>query len=101
MMLDNKSYIDTYCYYNIAAIYFTTIFVAKKSQKYFAAQQKELGELSGHVEEMYTGHKIVKAFGHEKDSIENFDDINDRLYECRLESTVCFRDYVSSDEFCQ
>ncbi|NJD01757.1 MAG: ABC transporter ATP-binding protein, partial [Ruminiclostridium sp.] len=56
-----------------------TTLIAKKSQKYFAAQQKELGELSGHVEEMYTGHKIVKAFGHEKDSIEKFEAINDRL----------------------
>lgn len=57
-----------------------TTFIAKKSQKYFAAQQKELGGLSGHVEEMYTGHKIVKAFGHEPESIEKFSAINDRLY---------------------
>lgn len=56
-----------------------TVFIAKKSQKYFAAQQKELGKLSGHVEEMYTGHKIVKAFGHEQDAIKKFDDINHRL----------------------
>ncbi|MDP4094066.1 MAG: ABC transporter ATP-binding protein [Bacillota bacterium] len=59
---------------------FTTAMIAKKSQKFFAAQQKELGDLSGHVEEMYTGHKIVKAFGHEKESIEIFSGINDRLY---------------------
>ena len=57
-----------------------TAFVAKHSQKYFAAQQKEIGALNGHVEEMYTGHKIVKAFGHEQDSIEEFKNINDRLY---------------------
>lgn len=57
-----------------------TIFVAKKSQGYFAAQQKELGQLSGHVEEMYTGHKIVKAFGQEKASIEKFEAINNELY---------------------
>jgi len=57
-----------------------TAFVAKRSQKYFAAQQKEIGALNGHVEEMYTGHKIVKSFGHEKDSIEEFRNINDRLY---------------------
>lgn len=56
-----------------------TAFIAKKSQKYFAAQQKELGELSGHVEEMYTGHKIVKAFGREQDAIEEFEAINLRL----------------------
>ncbi|MDT3324152.1 MAG: ABC transporter ATP-binding protein/permease [Bacillota bacterium] len=53
--------------------------IAKKSQKFFAVQQKEIGLLSGHVEEMYTGHKIVKAFGHEKDSIEEFEAINSRL----------------------
>jgi ATP-binding cassette subfamily B protein len=53
--------------------------IAKKSQKYFAAQQKELGLLSGHVEEMYAGHKIVKAFGKEKDSIATFDGINEKL----------------------
>ncbi|MFA6940962.1 MAG: ABC transporter ATP-binding protein, partial [Clostridiaceae bacterium] len=53
--------------------------IAKKSQKFFAIQQKEIGLLSGHVEEMYTGHKIVKAFGHEKDSIEEFEEINSRL----------------------
>jgi ABC-type multidrug transport system fused ATPase/permease subunit len=57
----------------------STMFIAKKSQKFFAVQQKALGELSGHVEEMYTGHKIVKAFGHEKDSIEEFEAINERL----------------------
>jgi len=56
-----------------------TALIAKKSQKYFALQQKELGALSGHVEEMYTGHKIVKAFGHEKDAIEEFETINYRL----------------------
>lgn len=60
---------------------FATAFVAKKSQKNFAAQQKELGELSGHVEEMYTGHRIVKAFGHEKKSVAKFTEINDRLYD--------------------
>src|SRR5947209_20215820 len=58
-----------------------TGFVAKRSQKYFAAQQRELGQLNGHVEEMYTGHTIVKAFGHERDSIETFGAINERLYE--------------------
>lgn len=56
-----------------------TTVIAKKSQKYFALQQKEIGALSGHVEEMYTGHKIVKAFGREKDSIKEFETINSRL----------------------
>ena len=57
-----------------------TSLIAKKSQKYFAGQQKEIGALNGHVEEMYTGHKIVKAFGHESDSIDEFNRINKRLF---------------------
>jgi ATP-binding cassette subfamily B protein len=55
--------------------------VAKRSQKYFAGQQKALGQLNGHVEEMYTGHQVVKAFGREEDSIAKFDTINERLFE--------------------
>ncbi|MFH5186884.1 ABC transporter ATP-binding protein [Paenibacillus sp. TAB 01] len=55
--------------------------VASRSQKHFMGQQKSLGELNGHVEEMYTGHRIVKAFGREAKSVETFDEINDRLYE--------------------
>jgi len=57
-----------------------TMNIAKHSQKHFAAQQKSLGELNGHVEEMYTGHKIVKAYGREDESIETFNSINDKLY---------------------
>ncbi|HBE80233.1 MAG TPA: ABC transporter [Firmicutes bacterium] len=57
-----------------------TAFIAKSSQKNFSAQQKELGDLNGHVEEMFTGHKIVKAFRHETKSIQQFSEINDRLY---------------------
>lgn len=60
---------------------FVTKGVASRSQKFFKSQQKALGELNGHVEEMYTGHKIVKVFGHEKKSIEKFDEINEKLYE--------------------
>jgi len=54
---------------------------AGRSQKFFAGQQKALGELSGHVEEMYTGHQIVKAFGHESEALNKFDNINESLYE--------------------
>ena len=42
-----------------------TMGIAKRSQNYFRRQQRALGELNGHVEEMYAGHKIVKAFGRE------------------------------------
>jgi len=54
---------------------------ASRSQGYFVGQQKELGQLNAHVEEMYTGHQIVKAFGHEHESVEKFNAINDKLYE--------------------
>jgi ATP-binding cassette subfamily B multidrug efflux pump len=59
---------------------FVTTVVAKRSQKYFAQQQRALGELNGHVEEMYTGHKIVKAFGHEAQAVADFDALNEKLY---------------------
>jgi ATP-binding cassette subfamily B protein len=58
-----------------------TMMIAKRSQKFFAGQQKALGQLNGHVEEMYTGHKIVKAFGQEQESIQEFDRINEELFE--------------------
>ncbi|MGG3470486.1 ABC transporter ATP-binding protein [Neobacillus pocheonensis] len=58
-----------------------TASIAKKSQTYFKGQQKSLGQLNGHVEEMYTGHKVVKVFGHEKKSLEKFEEINDQLYQ--------------------
>jgi len=54
--------------------------IASRSQKYFAAQQKSLGKLNGHIKEMYTGHRIVKAFSREKKSIQYFDEINNELY---------------------
>jgi len=57
-----------------------TIIIAKKSQHYFAEQQKWLGSLNGHVEEMYNGHKIVKAFGFEQRSIDEFNQLNDTYY---------------------
>ncbi len=58
-----------------------TMNVAKRSQKYFVGQQRILGELNGHVEEMYTGHKIVKAFGREPASVQRFSEINETLYD--------------------
>ncbi|QAT49044.1 ABC transporter ATP-binding protein [Caproiciproducens sp. NJN-50] len=57
-----------------------TMLIASHSQKYYKAQQKHLGNLSGHTEEMFTGHIIVKAFGREQESIETFEQINDDLY---------------------
>ncbi|MDR1117238.1 MAG: ABC transporter ATP-binding protein/permease [Oscillospiraceae bacterium] len=57
-----------------------TFIIAPRSQRYFVAQQAALGDINGHIEEMFTGHKIVKVFGHEAQSIEEFDGINSRYY---------------------
>jgi len=54
--------------------------IAKRSQAFFRSQQSDLGHLNGHVEEMYAGHKIVKAFGHEQKANEEFDRLNENLY---------------------
>ncbi len=59
---------------------FVTMGIAKRSQEYFRRQQRALGELNGHVEEMYAGHKIVKAFGREGQSIAEFTERNEKLY---------------------
>jgi ATP-binding cassette subfamily B protein len=59
---------------------FVTVVIARRSQEQFRKQQRALGELNGHVEEMYTGHKIVKAFGHEKQSVAEFAELNEKLY---------------------
>ena len=55
--------------------------VTKRSQPLFVAQQKTLGQLNGLVEEMLTGHIVVKAFSRERDNIERFAEINDTLCE--------------------
>ena len=55
--------------------------IAKRSQDFFRRQQSSLGNLNGHVEEMYSGHKIVKAFGHEDKANAQFDELNEKLYD--------------------
>lgn len=58
---------------------FTTVFIAKHSQRFFSKQQKKLGELSSHVEEVYSGHVVVKAYCREKDVTEKFEVVNEEL----------------------
>jgi ATP-binding cassette subfamily B protein len=55
--------------------------IAKRSQKFFMKQQIALGALNGHVAEMYGGHAIVTAFGHERKSIATFDELNETYYD--------------------
>jgi len=65
----------------LPAAFVVTGKIAKRSRKHFTGQQKHLGELNGHVEEMLTGHKIIKAFGMEPQSIREFEQVNDKLYD--------------------
>ncbi|RDW18339.1 ABC transporter [Oceanobacillus arenosus] len=55
--------------------------ILKRSQRHFADQQRTLGQLNGHIEEIYTGHQVVKAFGYEKKAGEQFDSVNEELYQ--------------------
>lgn len=58
-----------------------TMVIAKRSQPHFIAQWKWTGTLNGHVEETFSGHDLVKVFGHRRRSIEEFDEANERMYE--------------------
>ncbi len=60
--------------------------VVKHSQRFFAAQQRSLGNVNGHIEEMYGAHIIMKAFNGEEESMETFDRLNDELYESAWKS---------------
>ena len=63
----------------IGFVLMTTIL--SKSQKYFTSLQKELGNINGHIEEIYSGHNVVKAYNGIEESNKKFDEINDRLFE--------------------
>jgi len=54
--------------------------VMKRSQKYFRGQQKYLGEVNGQIEEIYGGHNVVKVFNKEEDVVEQFEKVNEKLY---------------------
>ncbi|MDD2418364.1 MAG: ABC transporter ATP-binding protein [Oscillospiraceae bacterium] len=65
---------------------FMILGLIKHSQKHFATQQEYLGHINGHVEEMYGGHMVMKAYNGEKASVETFDKLNDKLYESSWKS---------------
>ncbi len=68
----------TLCVLPLSALFISL--VVKRSQKYFISQQKSLGHLNGQIEEVYTGHNIVQAFGREASETEKFEKINNNLY---------------------
>ena len=57
-----------------------------KSQKYFIKRQQELGELNGYIEEVYSGHNVVKAYNGNKEALEKFSKLNEKLYICNKKS---------------
>jgi ATP-binding cassette subfamily B protein len=60
--------------------------VVRQSQKYFSQQQEYLGHVNGHVEEMFGGHLVMKAFNGEAESVEQFEGLNDTLYDSAWKS---------------
>ncbi|MGV3150833.1 ABC transporter ATP-binding protein [Sarcina ventriculi] len=62
------------------------ILIISKSQKYFLGQQKYLGKINGHIEEIYSGHVIVKVYNGEEKAKKTFDKINEKLYESAWKS---------------
>jgi ATP-binding cassette subfamily B protein len=63
-----------------------TIMIAKRSQVQFSRQWERIGALNGHVEEMHTGHAIVKVFGRQKEAIERFDELNAQVYDASFKA---------------
>ena len=67
---------------SVTPLYLLVVYIiAPKSQRYFVGQSRSLGDLNGHVEEMYGGQRIVKLFNYEEDSIAEFEEINERYYQ--------------------
>jgi ATP-binding cassette subfamily B protein len=81
MMLTISPLLTLISLLTLPAAFLATARISKKSQASFASQAKSLGTLNGHVEEMYSGFKIVKAFGREESSIARFERINAELTE--------------------
>lgn len=66
--------------------FFFMFFILGKSQKYFLANQKALGELNGYIEEMYSGHNVVTSYNGTKEAILEFEKLNHDLYEAKRKS---------------
>jgi ATP-binding cassette, subfamily B, multidrug efflux pump len=77
----------------LVSFYVARIFV-KLSQKYFRKQAKATGEMSGHVEEMFNGHRIVKVFNYQEKALKEFDKINEDIY-----TTTFYSQFISGIMF--
>ena len=63
-----------------------TLIILSKSQKYFVARQEELGNLNGHIEEIYSGLNVVKVYNGKKQANEKFDELNKKVYNANRKS---------------
>ena len=61
-------------------------FILAKSQKYYEIQQKELGNLNGHIEEAYSGHNVVKVYNNVENSKDEFEKINEKMFNSSIKS---------------
>ena len=69
----------------LIGFFFVSIFL-KKSQKYFTARQKELGNINSHIEEIYSGLNVVKAYNGQKEADREFDRLNQKVYDANRKS---------------
>lgn len=65
----------------VVVMFFVSGKIGSKSGKYFTAQQQDLGKVNGYIEEMVNGQKVVKVFNHEGKAVEEFNELNDKLFD--------------------
>lgn len=65
----------------VAVMFIVSGKIGGKSSKYFTAQQDDLGKVNGYIEEMMNGQKVVKVFNHESKAVEEFNELNDKLFD--------------------
>ncbi|MCM1052894.1 MAG: ABC transporter ATP-binding protein/permease [Ruminococcus sp.] len=70
---------------SLVGFIFMTV-ILSKSQKYFIAKQNELGKINGYIEEIYSGHNVVKVYNGTKEALNEFSDLNNRLYNANRKS---------------
>lgn len=80
MMLSISWQMTLVAFFTVPLSLFFVMSIVKKSQKYFSQQQRYLGEVNGHIEEMYSGHVVMKAFNGEARSVQEFEKHNHNLY---------------------
>ena len=72
----------------VALMLFLTMQVTKRSGKNFVEQQRNIGKLNGYIEETMTGQKVVKVFCHEEESVKQFDELNEQLFQSAFKANA-------------